>query len=114
MTKTSTVEKTWLQQIRYRVRPKPYGGWTSTRRDEDTDVYLVGTARKCQCFEDAPVHRLRMIKEPESLRPVCGAGRERWCFYNQEGELDDVTCESCVATILKNMTETEKKRWRIR
>lgn len=115
MSKTSTVEKTWLQQIRYRVRPKsPYGGYRPARGDEDRDVYLVGTARRCQCYDDAPVHLLRKINEPESLRPVCGAGTDRWCHDNQEGGLDDVTCQRCAAKILKNMTETEKKRWRVR
>lgn len=114
MTKTtSTVEKTWLQQVRYRVRPKaPYGGMRPGR--EGDDVFLVGTSRRCQCYDDAPIHLLRLVNEPESLRPVCGAGTDRWCHDNQEGELDDVTCQRCVQMILKNMTEAEKKRWRVR
>jgi hypothetical protein len=113
--RTETIEKTWLQQVRHRVRPRTSrGGYRAAREGEDTDVFLVGTARRCQCYDDAPIHLLRLVNEPESLKPVCGAGRDRWCHDNQEGELDDVTCQRCVQTILKNMTETEKKRWGVR
>lgn len=98
-----------LTEVRYRVRPsvgdKFNRNYRRARPGESEDVYLVGTIADCACHREAAIHLLQLVKEPESLTPICGTGDVHWAHDNSEGELRDVTCRRCIALIEKASAE---------